>query len=151
MAPEYAMEGLYSTKSDIYSFGVLILEIITGKKNTGGVHQTKRSRSPSFLEYAWQLWKKGYALELMDSLLTTTNDSSWNADEYLRCFRVGLLCVQHDPFHRPTMSSIVLMLKSEDLSTLSQPQRPPELSDHDEEVTNDFSVNNLTVSRILPR
>ena len=35
MAPEYAMEGLFSTKSDIFSFGVLTLEIISGKRNTG--------------------------------------------------------------------------------------------------------------------
>jgi len=35
MAPEYAMEGLFSMKSDVFSFGVLVLEIICGKKNSG--------------------------------------------------------------------------------------------------------------------
>ena len=35
MAPEYAMEGLFSVKSDVFSFGVLLLEIVSGKKNTG--------------------------------------------------------------------------------------------------------------------
>ncbi|KAG4957620.1 hypothetical protein JHK84_043556 [Glycine max] len=35
MAPEYAMEGLFSVKSDVFSFGVLVLEIICGKKNSG--------------------------------------------------------------------------------------------------------------------
>ncbi|GFP79412.1 g-type lectin s-receptor-like serine/threonine-protein kinase at4g03230, partial [Phtheirospermum japonicum] len=35
MAPEYALEGLFSIKSDVFSFGVLILEIVSGKKNTG--------------------------------------------------------------------------------------------------------------------
>jgi len=35
MAPEYAMEGLFSVKSDVFSFGVLVLEIITGNKNSG--------------------------------------------------------------------------------------------------------------------
>jgi len=35
MAPEYAMEGLFSVKSDVFSFGVLLLEIISGKKNSG--------------------------------------------------------------------------------------------------------------------
>lgn len=34
MSPEYAMEGRYSTKSDVYSYGVLLLEIIAGKRNT---------------------------------------------------------------------------------------------------------------------
>lgn len=35
MSPEYALEGLFSTKSDVFSFGVLMLEILSGKKNTG--------------------------------------------------------------------------------------------------------------------
>lgn len=35
MAPEYALEGLFSVKSDVFSYGVLVLEIISGKKNTG--------------------------------------------------------------------------------------------------------------------
>ena len=35
MSPEYASEGLYSTKSDVFSFGVLVLEIISGKRNRG--------------------------------------------------------------------------------------------------------------------
>lgn len=47
MAPEYAMEGLYSIKSDVFSFGVLLLEIITGKKNSG----FKSKRASSLLAY----------------------------------------------------------------------------------------------------
>lgn len=35
MAPEYAMRGLYSVKSDVFSFGVLVLEIVTGRRNSG--------------------------------------------------------------------------------------------------------------------
>ena len=38
MSPEYAMEGIFSVKSDIFSFGVLLLEILSGKKNTGFYH-----------------------------------------------------------------------------------------------------------------
>jgi len=34
MSPEYAMQGLFSVKSDVFSFGVLILEIVSGRKNT---------------------------------------------------------------------------------------------------------------------
>ena len=35
MAPEYASEGLFSIKSDVFNFGVLILEILSGKRNSG--------------------------------------------------------------------------------------------------------------------
>lgn len=38
MAPEYAIDGLYSIKSDVFSYGVLVLEIITGKRNRGFCH-----------------------------------------------------------------------------------------------------------------
>lgn len=44
MAPEYAMEGQFSAKSDVFSFGVILLEIISGKKNSG-FHLTKRASS----------------------------------------------------------------------------------------------------------
>lgn len=48
MAPEYAMEGIYSTKSDVFGFGVLLIEIITGRCNTGFFHS---KRSPSLLAF----------------------------------------------------------------------------------------------------
>ena len=38
ISPEYASEGLYSTKSDVFSFGVLVLEIVSGKRNKGFNH-----------------------------------------------------------------------------------------------------------------
>lgn len=38
MSPEYAIDGLFSLKSDVFSFGVLVLEIVSGKKNRGFYH-----------------------------------------------------------------------------------------------------------------
>ncbi|KAI9395740.1 hypothetical protein POPTR_004G023788v4 [Populus trichocarpa] len=147
MAPEYAMEGLYSTKSDVFSFGVILLEIITGRKNSG-FHKSKRA--PSLLAYAWELWNNGKELEMIDPVLA----DSCCSDEFSRCVHIGLLCVQEDASERPTMSSVVLMLKSDNSIDLPQSQRPAifagRFTDHHEAKANDCSVNGLTVSDILP-
>ncbi|CAL5344663.1 unnamed protein product [Camellia sinensis] len=116
MAPEFAMKGLYSIKSDVFSFGVLLIEIITGMRNAN-FHLTKCA--PSLIAYVWQLWNEGKGLELIDPLLTVSCD----LDEFLRYMHIGLLCVQEDAYDRPTMSSVVVMLKN-DIVTLSQPERP---------------------------
>ncbi|PHT86145.1 putative receptor-like protein kinase [Capsicum annuum] len=115
MAPEYAMEGLFSTKSDVFSFGVLILEIVSGRKNNGCVSEYGQS----LLNFAWKLWCEGHGLELMDPCLSR----SCVATEITKCIHLGLLCVQQDPADRPTMSSVVSMLES-DAQTLPQPSQP---------------------------
>ncbi|XVF25965.1 hypothetical protein REPUB_Repub13aG0259400 [Reevesia pubescens] len=116
MAPEYALEGLFSNKSDVYSFGILMLEILSGKKNRGFYHQ---DCGQSLLTYAWMLWKKGEALQLIDPNIA----DACPIQEVLRWIHIALLCVQDDPAHRPTMSSVVLMLGSRSVS-LPQPTTP---------------------------
>ncbi|KAJ9700880.1 hypothetical protein PVL29_006287 [Vitis rotundifolia] len=148
MAPEYAMEGLYSNKSDVFSFGVVLLEIITGRKNSG-FHLS--GMGLSLLSYAWQLWKEGKGLELMDPSL----GDSCCPDEFLRCYHIGLLCVQEDAFDRPTMSSVIVMLRSESLS-LRQPERPAfsvgRFANNQEIASgSSSSVNGLTASTTVPR
>ncbi|KAK9936143.1 hypothetical protein M0R45_013003 [Rubus argutus] len=152
MAPEYAMEGLYSVKSDVFSFGILLLEILTGRKNFLGYHAT--TSVPTLLNYAWELWNEGKVLELMDPLLK----DSCSPNELLRYIHIGLLCVQENANDRPTMSSVVLMLKSESIS-LSKPERPAfytgrrSTKDHDNTLGAPFScsVNGLTISDDVPR
>ncbi|VVA35917.1 PREDICTED: G-type lectin S-receptor [Prunus dulcis] len=116
MAPEYALDGLFSVKSDVFSFGVVVIEIISGKRNTGFFQP---ERSLSLLGYAWHSWKEEKALDLLDQTLC----QSCNKDEYLKCVNVGLLCVQEDPSDRPTMSQVVFMLGSE-TATIPAPKQP---------------------------
>ncbi|KAG4385467.1 hypothetical protein GLYMA_12G103700v4 [Glycine max] len=116
MSPEYALDGHFSVKSDVFSFGVVVLEIISGKRNTGFY---QADHELSLLGYAWLLWKEGKALEFMDQTLCQT----CNADECLKCVIVGLLCLQEDPNERPTMSNVVFMLGSE-FNTLPSPKEP---------------------------
>ncbi|XP_039118376.1 putative receptor-like protein kinase At4g00960 isoform X2 [Dioscorea cayenensis subsp. rotundata] len=105
MAPEYAMHGIFSVKSDVYSYGVMVLEIVTGRKNRGF---EESGNAAHLLSYAWRLWNDGRGLELKDPIL----GDRIQVDEVLRCIHIGLLCVQEDPQDRPTMGTVVLMLKS---------------------------------------
>ncbi|CAL5344591.1 unnamed protein product [Camellia sinensis] len=66
MAPEYAMKGLFSVKSDVFSFGIILLEIISGKKNSG-FHLFKHGHS--LLSFAWNLWSEARGVELIDPIL----------------------------------------------------------------------------------
>ncbi|XP_024181132.1 G-type lectin S-receptor-like serine/threonine-protein kinase At4g27290 isoform X4 [Rosa chinensis] len=117
MAPEYAADGLFSVKSDVFSFGILVLEIISGRRNKGFYDP---DNSHNLIGNAWRLWNEGRPLELIDSWL----ESSCNLSEVevLRCIQVGLLCVQHHPEDRPSMASVVIMLGSD--IALAQPKQP---------------------------
>ena len=65
------------------------------------------------------MFKEGRPFELLDECLISSDD---NVDEVLRCIHIGLLCVQQSPADRPSMSSVVLMLGSE--NELPQPKQP---------------------------
>ncbi|KAL9384084.1 hypothetical protein Peur_024407 [Populus x canadensis] len=99
---------------------------------------------------AWPLWNEGNELLLIDSLLA----DSCCLDEFSRYMHIGLLCVQEDFGGRPTMSSVVSMLKNES-STLPKPKRPGffawTFTGHCEASASKCSVNGLTISDILPR
>ncbi|XP_022724304.1 receptor-like serine/threonine-protein kinase SD1-8 [Durio zibethinus] len=116
MSPEYAMDGLFSAKSDVFSFGVLVLEVVSGKKNRGFYHSNSEL---NLLGHAWRSWKEGKGLELIDSAAGDT----YPAHEVLRCIQVGLLCVQERAEDRPIMSTVVLMLNS-DTAIMPRPKTP---------------------------
>ncbi|KAL6297601.1 hypothetical protein ACE6H2_005743 [Prunus campanulata] len=80
MSPEYAMGGIFSEKFDVYSFGVLILEIISGRKNTSFYYYEQHL---GFLAYAWHSWNEGKGLGLVDEILA----DSYSSSEVMRCTR----------------------------------------------------------------
>nr|POE84963.1 g-type lectin s-receptor-like serine/threonine-protein kinase [Quercus suber] len=84
MSPEYAMQGLFSIKSDVFSFGVLLLEIITGKKNSTYYHDDPSS---NLIGHVWDLWKEDKAMELIDSSLGP--DRLWKKDRLIFTIRIS--------------------------------------------------------------
>lgn len=139
MAPEYALEGLFSVKSDVYSYGMLMLEIISGKKNRGFYHP---DCGQSLLTYAWMMYNEGKALELIDSNIV--NDCPLH--EVLRWVQIALLCVQDDPALRPTMSEAVLMLGSKS-GNLPTPSAPPYSAAKFAAILSDYSTTNERMTR----
>ncbi|MFQ6643513.1 hypothetical protein Gotur_017351 [Gossypium turneri] len=102
LAPEYALGGQLTMKADVYSFGVLVLEIISGrsssKTNWGGTMKL-------LLEWAWQLHEEGKLIELVDPEL-----GEFPEEEVLRYMKIAFFCTQAAANRRPLMSQVIEML-----------------------------------------
>ncbi|XP_056687919.1 cysteine-rich receptor-like protein kinase 19 [Spinacia oleracea] len=118
MAPEYVATGHFSVKSDIFSYGVIVLEIVSGLRNRC---LDPDKEEENLLSYIWRLWNEGTHLSLVDSAL----GNSFSMDDIERCIHVGLLCTQEDPAKRPTMASVLIMLNTQLNINLPLPAPPP--------------------------
>ncbi|RCV30417.1 hypothetical protein SETIT_6G093000v2 [Setaria italica] len=107
MSPEYAYWGHVSTKSDMFSFGVIVLEMVTGRRNNSAYDSAVDS--VSVLSHVWDKWRPGLMTDVVDPLLT---EWGYPESEVLNCIEIGLLCVQENPVDRPDASAVVLMLSS---------------------------------------
>ncbi|XP_043808357.1 G-type lectin S-receptor-like serine/threonine-protein kinase At1g61370 [Manihot esculenta] len=115
MAPEYALGGIFSDKSDVFSFGILLLEIVSSKK-INDFHCEEQHLG--LISYAWQSWCESRGINMVDEALA----ESFSQSEVIRCVNIGLLCVQDHAADRPTMAAIVSMLSGE--AKLPQPKQP---------------------------
>ncbi|XP_037475248.1 receptor-like serine/threonine-protein kinase SD1-6 isoform X2 [Triticum dicoccoides] len=117
MAPEMYSCGRFSIKTDVYSYGVLLLETISGKScvQAGSDFNT-------LFAWAWHLWKARKLAEFIDSRVRDVADVS-EIEKMKRCIHIALLCIELNPAHRPTMSDILGMLGDKKLE-LPIPQQP---------------------------
>lgn len=112
LAPEWITNYAISEKSDVYSYGMLLLEIIGGRKNYDPSYSSEKSHFPS---YAFRMMEEGKVREILDSELNLDmNDKRVSA-----AIKVALWCVQDDMHLRPPMPKVVQML--EGLCPVPQP------------------------------
>ncbi|CAO2043885.1 unnamed protein product [Urochloa humidicola] len=101
-SPEY-LQGEMTLKCDVYSFGVILLETLSGQRNgpTKGVISNAR-----------EFWQQDRAMALLDPTvpLPVSTPASELSSELERYIKIGLLCVQEAPENRPDMSAVVAML-----------------------------------------
>ncbi|KAJ1270717.1 hypothetical protein BS78_06G073300 [Paspalum vaginatum] len=122
MAPECTSgrKFLLSIKSDVYSYGVLVLEIITGHK----IYTFEGQNSEGLVEYVWQHWTEKRASDVVDGDLLGLEGQEHALRQALRCVHVALLCVQADRSKRPDMGQVIAMLRSDDGAELPKPSLP---------------------------
>ncbi|BBH00021.1 cysteine-rich RECEPTOR-like protein kinase 10 [Prunus dulcis] len=155
----------------ISDFG--LAKLFCGSQTHGNTNRISGRKNSSFRNfsnlqsYAWQHWANGTALELLDPRL----GDQWPKYEVLKCFHIGLLCVQEAPAERPTMSEVVMMLNSYTINSTvpSQPAfyvRQESSADSQQSVARlesygaleldqlaeaTQSVNDITVTELCPR
>ncbi|KAG2711779.1 hypothetical protein I3760_04G093100 [Carya illinoinensis] len=139
MPPEYVMHGQFSVKSDVFSFGVLVLEIVSGKKINSSFEG--ENEAGGLLSYAWKNWREGTTSNLVDATLKARSTT-----QIMRCIHIGLLCVQENVAVRPTMATVVLMFNSHSV-TLPIPSRPAFLMHSTRSDVSSQSENDIGITR----
>lgn len=138
-SPEYALQGRLSEKVDTYSFGIVVLEIISGKRsNDMGTEPV----SDYLLEQAWKLHERNMHMELIDQ---TLDPSEYDAMEVKKVMELALLCTQSQPSARPTMSEVVVMLLTDPQMERKTPVRTSFL-DAERRFNSDTSTSTGTAS-----
>lgn len=105
LAPEYAMLGQLTKKADVYSFGVLILEIISGRSSSKAAFGEELY---VLLEWTWKLFNEGRLLSIVDPDLV-----DYPEDQITRFMKVALFCTQSASQQRPAMKQVVKMLSTD--------------------------------------
>ncbi|XP_022642677.1 cold-responsive protein kinase 1-like isoform X1 [Vigna radiata var. radiata] len=117
-APEYAMHGQLSEKADTYSYGIVVLEIVSGQKST----DMKNDEDGEYLlRRAWKQHERGMYLDLVDKAI---DPNEYDVEEVKKIIEIALLCTQASASTRPTMTEVVMLLKSKSLLEHLRPTMP---------------------------
>uniref|UniRef100_A0A2C9UB35 non-specific serine/threonine protein kinase n=1 Tax=Manihot esculenta TaxID=3983 RepID=A0A2C9UB35_MANES len=122
LAPEYASSGKLTDKSDVFSFGVMLLELITGRRP---VDSTQSFMEDSLVDWARPLLTRALEDGNFDTLADPKLGTSYDHNEMARMVACGAACVRHSARRRPRMSQVVRALEGDvALSDLNEGIRP---------------------------
>ncbi|KAK6928882.1 Protein kinase domain [Dillenia turbinata] len=140
LAPEYAMRGHLTEKADVFGFGVVALEILSGRPNAD---DSLDGEQRYLLEWSWNLYENKRTLELVDPTVTAFDES-----EAFRIIGVAFLCTQASPILRPSMSRVVAMLTG-DVEVNAVASKPSYLTDWNfKDITSSFMDDNDSESKL---
>lgn len=133
-APEYAVHGLLSEKADVYSYGIVVLEIVSGRQS---VDESLPAPMQLLLELVWNEYEHDKVLDIVDSKL----EGQYPPEQALRVITIALLCTQGSSGMRPTMSQVLWMLNNDsEIDVL--PTQPAFI-----DVTSDSRANSSATSK----
>ncbi|CAN6270724.1 unnamed protein product [Urochloa humidicola] len=101
IAPEYSVSHKATRKTDIYAFGILVLEIVTGRQALCVFQDTFQL----LIDWVWRLHREGRLLEAVDKKVVSMED--YDADGAIRLLLLGLACANPNPVDRPSMTEVV--------------------------------------------
>ncbi|XP_059069323.1 cold-responsive protein kinase 1-like [Cryptomeria japonica] len=117
-APEYASQGQLTKKADTYSFGVVVLEILSGRKS---IDLNQPPHMQYLLEWVWSLYEENKVLELVES----EEMEGYSEEEVVKVLNLALQCIQGSATNRPSMSEAVTILLSDAEIDFRKPLQPP--------------------------
>lgn len=114
LAPEWLANLPITSKSDVYGYGMVLLEIVSGRRNFEVSAETRRQK---FCVWAYEEFEKGNIKAILDRRLA---DQEVDMEQVVRAIKVSFWCIQEQPSHRPMMSKVVQMLEG-----ITEIERPP--------------------------
>ncbi|KAL1219433.1 G-type lectin S-receptor-like serine/threonine-protein kinase [Cardamine amara subsp. amara] len=134
LAPEWLANLPITSKSDVYSYGMVLLEIVSGQRNFDVSEKTNHKK---FSIWAYEEFEKGNTEAILDKRLVS--DQTVDIEQVRRMVQTSFWCIQEQPLQRPTMGKVVQML--EGITAINKPPGPKSLSDLS------FSGNSMSTSR----
>ncbi|KAG8378369.1 hypothetical protein BUALT_Bualt08G0130300 [Buddleja alternifolia] len=116
LAPEWAANLAITSKADVYSFGMVLLEMVSGRRNFEVSSETNHRK---FSVWAYEEFEKGNVRCILDKRLL---EGDMDMVQVMRVIQVSFWCIQEQPGRRPTMGKVVQML--EGIADIHKPPPP---------------------------